>query len=33
MADAAIVVYQAGRISQTKLQETIDRLIAILTGA
>jgi mRNA interferase MazF len=32
-ADGAIVVYQAGRISQTKLQETIDRLIAILTGA
>jgi mRNA interferase MazF len=29
-ADSAIIVYQAGRISESKLKETIDLLIAIL---
>jgi mRNA interferase MazF len=32
-ADTAIILYQVGRISQAKLQETVGRVIAILTAA
>jgi mRNA interferase MazF len=29
-ADTGIIVYRAGRVSEAKLNETIDRLISIL---
>ena len=30
-ADSGIVLYRAGRISETKFRETIDRLVSIVT--
>lgn len=31
-ADAGIIVYRAGRVSEVKLNEVVDRLIVIIRG-
>jgi mRNA interferase MazF len=31
-ADAGIIVYRAGRVSEVKLHEVVDRLIVIIRG-